>query len=171
MSSHPILRRVAGIAGTFAALGLALGACAQEAPGPAPTPSAAPVLAMNPEAKRVEDLPEGVNAVQNEMRLLDAAMRDILTLLANKQLDAIPKRIFAVHGARDLTEQALASGAYRPPRGDVAAFGAVDTAFHDQLVRMVKASRAGDLQGATDAYADAVRGCASCHESFCFPAP
>lgn len=147
-------------------------ACGAEDAPASPTPEAvvAPTPTVNPEAKRLEDLPPGVNAVVNEMRLLDAAMRDTLTLLANGHLEPIPARIFAVHGARDLTEHAIAAGAYLPPRTDapIEAFVATDRAFHDDLVRLVRAARANDLEAATRAYADVVVGCTACHQRFRF---
>lgn len=159
---------------TALALTLAATACTTPQDATPPTPTAELVAAptVNPNAKRLEDLPPGVNAVQNEMRLLDAAMRDTMTMLANGQLQPIPERIFAVHGARDLTEHAIAAGAYRPPRSDepIEAFVATDRAFHDDLVRLVQASRANDLVGATKAYADVVIGCTSCHQRFRFEA-
>lgn len=113
------------------------------------------------------------NAVQNEMRILDAVMREVLTMIANNQLGGIPDRIYSVHGARDATEKAIADRRYLPPRNDegIEAFVATDRAFHDDLVRLVKAARANDLAATTGAYAAVVVGCTSCHQRFRFPPP
>jgi hypothetical protein len=116
------------------------------------------------------DLPEGTNAVQHEMRLLDEAMRTTLTLLANRELEAIPAQILRVHPARQITEEAIAAGVYQPPKrpDELAEFQALDDAFHDDLKALLAAAERDDLDAATDAYADLVRGCTSCHQAFRF---
>ena len=116
------------------------------------------------------ELPEGTNAVQHEMRLLDDAMRITLTLLANGELAGIPAQIQRVHPARQITEEAIAAGAYTPPKraDDLAEFQALDDAFHDDLKVLLQAAGRDDLEAATEAYADLVRGCTSCHQAFRF---
>ncbi len=48
------------------------------------------------------------NPVQAEMRLLNEAMRDAVTAIANNDLASIPKAIHGVHLAREVTANALA---------------------------------------------------------------
>ena len=112
--------------------------------------------------------PPAMNPVQHEMQLLAAAMNSSLLIITNGDLADLPPVIFAVHAARDATEHAIASGAYAPPANsqDVEGFVATDRAFHDQLIRMVKAAKAGDRKEATAAYADVVTGCTNCHGQY-----
>lgn len=102
------------------------------------------------------------------MRLLTDAMNKALLIIANGDLKDLPPTIFAVHGARNETEKAIKEGRYKPPKNpdDLEGFTATDTAFHDQLVRMVKAAKAGDRKEATAAYADVVIGCTNCHQQY-----
>ena len=102
------------------------------------------------------------------MRLLTDAMNKSLLIIANGDLKDLPPTIFAVHGARNETEKAIKEGRYKPPKNsdDLEGFTATDTAFHDQLVRMVKAAKAGDRKEATAAYADVVIGCTNCHQQY-----
>lgn len=123
----------------------------------APTPSAqAPTVAVNP--------------VQNEMRLLHEATRDWVTAIANNTLDTIPSGIHKVHGARMVTEEALKKGSYKPPKNgdDLDAFIKQDEAFHDELVKLLKASKAGDLPGTTKQLGVVLEGCTSCHTKYRF---
>lgn len=110
------------------------------------------------------------NPVQAEMRLLNEAMRDAVTAIAYNDLASIPKAIHGVHLAREVTAKALADGAYRPPKraSEVAAFEREDEAFHDELVKLVKASRAGDLPAATHQLGVVLDGCTACHTKYRF---
>lgn len=121
----------------------------------------------------LDELPEGVNVVQYEMRLLTEAMQNILRLIADGRLAAIPDQISQVHPAYELTHRALEEGLYAPPVNShkIDEFIALDDEFHDDLRSLVRAGREGDLQGATDSYSDLVQGCTNCHGQFRFPAP
>lgn len=163
-------------------LALTLAACSEPSPPSAATPEASVTTAAHehPEpthepattgtATQPDAIAPPANAVQNEMRILEGVMREVLTMIANNQLAGIPDRIFSVHGARDATEKAISEKRYLPPRNDegIEAFVATDRAFHDDLVRLVKAARANDLPGATGAYAAVVVGCTNCHQRFRF---
>lgn len=118
----------------------------------------------------LDELPEDVNAVQHEMRLLDEAMRTTLTLIANDQLEGIPDQIQTVHPAREITMEALEKGEYELPKNAdrMEEFEALDEAFHDDLKALLEASREDDLEGATDAYGDIVQGCTNCHTEYRF---
>lgn len=162
---------------------LVLLACAPKGPDAAATPDAAvappsghdhaPAAPTAAPAPTAPEKPPPANEVQAEMRILDAVMRDVLTMIANNELAGVPDKIFSVHGARAATEKAIAEKRYLPPRPEegIEAFIATDNTFHDELVRLVRAAKANDLMGATAAYTSVVMGCTSCHQRFRFPKP
>ncbi len=115
-------------------------------------------------------LPAGVNPVQNEMRILHEASRDWVTAIANNNLPAIPDGIRKVHGARTITEQALESGSYSPPKnpGDLEQFKKQDEQFHERLVQLMRASEAKDLPRATRELGNVLQGCTDCHTKYRF---
>ncbi len=146
-------------------------ASAQSLPGISPqahakkqptTPKAAPTTAPSQEPPK--------NPVQAEMRLLHEATRDWVTAIANNTLDTIPVGIRKVHGARMVTEAALKKGEYKPPKnGDnLEAFIKQDEAFHDELVKLLKASKASDLPAATKQLGVVLEGCTACHTKYRF---
>ena len=118
----------------------------------------------------LDELPDGVNAVQHEMRLLNTAMQNTLTLIANDNLEAIPGQIKKVHPARQLTMKALEQGKYEPPvnADQMDEFGELDEQFHQDLKGLLKASKEDDLKGATEQYGKLVSGCTNCHTQFRF---
>ncbi len=110
------------------------------------------------------------NPVQAEMRALHEATRDWVTAIANNDLASIPRGISRVHAARMVTEKAVESGAYKPPKAgaDIEAFKKQDEAFHDELVKLLKASKANDLPAATKQLGVVLEGCTSCHTKYRF---
>ena len=110
------------------------------------------------------------NAVQSEMRLLHDATRDWVTAIANNTLETIPTGIHKVHGARMVTEEALKKGSYKPPKNgeDLQAFIKQDEAFHDELVKLLQASKARDLPAATKQLGTVLEGCTDCHAKYRF---
>lgn len=108
------------------------------------------------------------NAVQREMRLLEAAMRDSVTAIAAGDVRSLPARLHAVHLASGDTEAALKSGAYKLPRegADVAAFVALDQAFHEQMIEMVKAAATNDVPTTAARFGDLMNRCQGCHAQF-----
>lgn len=123
--------------------------------------------AASPPASPTE-LPEGVNAVQNEMRLLHEAMQGSVTAIANDDLGAIPEALHRVHQARGMTEAALENGSYRPPRNAdrLDAFVALDEAFHSELERLVGAASANDSAATATQLGAVMSQCNGCHSQF-----
>ena len=121
----------------------------------------------------LDGLPEGVNAVQFEMRLLTAAMQNIIQLIADDRFEEIPDQIRQVHPSYELTHSAIRSGLYRPPiNGDrIDAFVEADDIFHDELRALVRAARSRDREGVTSQMGQLTAGCVSCHSDFRFPRP
>jgi hypothetical protein len=111
-----------------------------------------------------------LNPVQAEMRALHEATRDWVTAIAQNDLASIPPGISKVHGARMVTEKALEKGEYKPPKAgaSVAEFKKQDEAFHDELVKLLKASKANDLPAATKQLGVVLEGCTSCHLKYRF---
>lgn len=110
------------------------------------------------------------NAVQNEMRILNEAVRDSVTAIAYNRLDAIEPAIHKVHAARELTEKALESGTYKLPKNadQIEAFKAQDEAFHGELVKFLKAAKANDLVATTTQLGVVLDRCTSCHTKYRF---
>lgn len=115
-------------------------------------------------------LPPPTNPVQAEMRALHDATRDWVTAVAQNDLARIPPGISRVHAARMVTEKALEQGQYKPPKpgADVEQFKKQDEAFHDELVKLLRASKANDLPGATKQLGVVLEGCTSCHVKYRF---
>lgn len=110
------------------------------------------------------------NPVQLEMRELATAMQATLVAIANNDLRAVTPAIHKVHGARDVTAQALARGEYKPPKNSdkVKEFVQEDDAFHDELVKLVRAAKANDLVAASHQIGVVVEGCTKCHLKYRF---
>lgn len=128
----------------------------------------APATASALPAASPDQLPPGVNAVQNEMRLLHEAMRDTVSAIALGTLSTIPERLHAVHRARELTEKAVESGAYVLPRNadQLEAFKALDDSFHGELEKLVTAATANDPVATATALGAVMGRCAGCHAQF-----
>ncbi len=144
----------------FAALFVAV-AC--NPPRAAVSPAAAGALAASP-----DHVPAGINAVQNEMRLLHEAMRDSVTAVANNQLSSIPELLHRVHRAREMTEAAIEHGGYRLPRNadQIAAFRALDESFHEELVGLLGAARSGDSTATATHLGTVMARCNGCHSQY-----
>lgn len=131
--------------------------------GPTDTTATTPPPAASP-----DKLPPGVNAVQNEMRLLHEAMRDTVSAIALGRLSTIPERLHAVHRARELTEQALESGTYVLPKNanQLEAFKALDESFHGELEKLLAAATANDPVATSTALGSVMGRCEGCHAQF-----
>ncbi len=153
--------------GVVALLVLALG-CKRECPTcpPPPTTSEQPAPTALPASP--DHIPPGVNAVQNEMRLLHEAMRDSVSAIGLGTLSTIPERLHGVHRARELTEQAIESGAYKLPRnGDqLEAFKALDESFHGELEKLLAGASANDPIATSTALGAVMGRCEGCHAQF-----
>lgn len=115
-----------------------------------------------------DTVPPGVNAVQNEMRLLHEAMRDSVSALALGTLSTIPERLHGVHRARELTEKAIENRTYvLAKNGDqLAAFKALDQSFHGELEKLVAAASANDPIATATALGFVMSRCEACHAQF-----
>lgn len=110
-------------------------------------------------------VPQGSNAVQNEMRLLDHAVHASMTAATLGDVSIVPGLFHRVHQARALTDQALAAGTWKPARGDLDAFKRQDAAFHAQIETVVHAAVANDRTGVIDGLSRLLPNCIACHEA------
>jgi cytochrome c556 len=104
------------------------------------------------------------------MRLLHEAMRDAVTAIANGDARPIGASLHKVHAAREATEHALHSKAYKPPKnGDkLGRFEELDRAFHGDLESLLEASQKNDLPATAAALGKALGSCNGCHSEFRF---
>lgn len=111
------------------------------------------------------------NAVQKEMRLLEAAMQESVAAIAKGDVRALPKRLHAVHMAGGDTSKALKDGTYKLPQHphDVDAFLALDKAFHTEMIKMVKAARKNDVATTSAQLGKLMTRCHGCHATYRFP--
>lgn len=117
----------------------------------APAPSAAPA-----------------NAVQNEMRLLTAALQTALQGIGTGDVRGLPHALHAVHAAKEATGDAIAAGKYRLPKNPegLSRFRELDEGFHHQLERLVDASTRNDVGASAEAFAGLLPSCVQCHAEF-----
>jgi hypothetical protein len=108
------------------------------------------------------------NAVQNEMRVLHEAMRDAVTAIAQGHLGDVSIALHRVHAAREATEAAVESGAYRLPKGaeHLEEFRALDDAFHAQLEKLEAAAHANDSEATATQLGATLAKCNACHARF-----
>lgn len=133
---------------------------------PGATAPAAPASSALPASP--DQLPPGVNAVQNEMRLLHEAMRDSVSAIALGKLSTIPERMHVVHRARALTEKAVETGSYVLPKNadQLATFKSLDDSFHGDLQKLVDAATANDPVATGTALGTVMSRCEGCHALF-----
>jgi cytochrome c556 len=165
---RPIMANASSIA-VAVLLVLPLAACGGGSEHHEPAPLSQVPGAASP-ATEAGQAARPANAVQHEMRLLLQALQATVAAIADNDLARIPSLITGIHGAREATEQAIESGSYRPPKNadKLEAFKAMDAAFHDVLVDLVKASQADDLEATTTAFGRVLAGCQGCHATFRF---
>ena len=158
--------RISSVLLALVALAVFAAACKRECPTSPTASTATTALSASP-----EHLPPGVNAVQNEMRLLHEAMRDTVSAIANGTLSTIPDRLHAVHRARELTEHAVETGTYKLPRnGDqLEAFKALDESFHAELEKLFAGASANDPISTSTALGAVMSRCEGCHAQFRAP--
>lgn len=108
------------------------------------------------------------NVVQQEMQLLTAALESAVRGIGTGDVRPLEHELHRVHAAKQATEAAIADGSYKPPKNPDALdrFTELDEAFHDELRKLVAASRANDLSATADALGGVLRSCEGCHSEF-----
>jgi hypothetical protein len=137
-------------------------ACGRSETSPPPSPAAHSARPTNADCSALT----GANVVQTEMRMLECTLHLVVSAIGRDQLAAVPPAISMLHAAKQTTEEALHSGAYKPTNGDVTAFVALDEAFHRSLVTLVEAAAANDHAATAAAMGTVLGGCQGCHATF-----
>ena len=108
------------------------------------------------------------NAVQSEMRLLTATLESAVRGIGAGDVRAVEHEVHRLHAAKEATDAALESGAYRLPKNPegIARFRELDSAFHGGLGRLVDASRRNDVPATAEAVGVVLSGCQGCHSEF-----
>lgn len=108
------------------------------------------------------------NPVKHEMRLLDAAFKNLLDSLLLDTPEAIEPPFHEVHRAKMETEKALHAGkVVLPKNGDkLEEFVEMDEAFHGKLKKLLGAARKNDRKGIQQSAHEILDGCVQCHTKF-----
>jgi cytochrome c556 len=108
------------------------------------------------------------NPVQQEMRLLTAALAGAVRAIGAGDVRHIEHDLHRVHAAKEKTEAAIHEGKYRPPKNAerMDEFHQRDEAFHRELSLLVEASRQNDVARASEQLGAVLRGCPGCHSVF-----
>jgi len=116
----------------------------------------------------VHDAAAPGNPVQNEMRLLTSLLEASIRGIGARDVRPIEHELHRLHAAKEATEAALHDGSYRLPKSpdQLAAFAALDEAFHKDLEGLAEASHANDVPRAAEAVGAILRGCQGCHATF-----
>ena len=131
-------------------------------------PAQCPPVQCPPAAAPADAAAPAGNVVQTEMRMLTQIVEATVRGIGAGDGRGIDELLHQLPGAKEATTAAVTSGAYKLPKNPdgVAAFAAMDEAFHEHLGALVKASRANDVPAAADALAQIVRGCPGCHATY-----
>jgi len=116
----------------------------------------------------VESTPAAGNPVQQEMRLLTAALEAAVRAVGAGDVRSIEHELHRVHAAKEATEAAIHAGKYHPPKNAdrMDEFHERDEAFHRELSLLVEASRQNDVVRASEQLGTVLRGCPGCHSAF-----
>lgn len=108
------------------------------------------------------------NPVQAEMRLLSEALAGAVHAVGRGDVRGVEHDLHRVHGAKEATEAAVKSGKWAPPKNadELERFRELDRAFHDELEKIVAASRANDVAGVAAGTGRALSACQGCHSDF-----
>ena len=108
------------------------------------------------------------DAVKHEMRLLDAAYKNLIDSLLLDTPEAIEPPFHEVHRAKMATEKALHAGKIVLPKNSdkLDEFVEMDEAFHGKLKKLLGAARKKDRKGIQDSAHEILDSCVQCHSRF-----
>ena len=108
------------------------------------------------------------DAVKHEMRLLDAAYKNLLDSILLDTPEAIEPPFHEVHRAKMATEKALHADKVKLPKnGDkLNEFVEMDEIFHGKLKKLLGAAREKDRKGIQDSAHEILDSCVQCHTRF-----
>lgn len=107
-------------------------------------------------------------ALKHEMKLLDAAFKNLLDAILLDRPEIIEAPFHEVHMAKMETEKALHSGKAKPPKNadKLEEFVEMDEAFHDKLRKLLGAAGKKDREGIKASAHEILDGCVQCHNMF-----
>ena len=116
----------------------------------------------------VKDAAPAENAVKHEMRLLDAAYKNLIDSILLDTPEMIEPPFHEVHRAKMATEKALHDGKVKLPKnGDkLHEFVEMDEAFHGKLKKLLGAARKKDRKGIQESAHEILDSCVKCHSRF-----
>jgi len=108
------------------------------------------------------------DAVKHEMRLLDAAYKNLLDSILLDTPEAIEPPFHDVHRAKMATEKALHAGKVKLPKNNdkLDEFIEMDEAFHGKLKKLLGAAREKDRRGIQESAHEILDSCVQCHTRF-----
>lgn len=108
------------------------------------------------------------NVVQQEMVMLTQTLQNAVRAIGLGNVTSIEHDIHRLHGAKEATDAAVRSGSYQLKKNPdkVARFQQLDHDFHEELVKLVVASRKNDVPAAAEALGGILKGCNGCHSEF-----
>lgn len=106
--------------------------------------------------------------IRVEMRLLDAAFKNLIDSLLFNNPKTIEEPFHEVHKAKANTEKAIEKGEIKLPKnGDkMNEFVELDEQFHKKLVMVIEASRKGDMKKVREVAHKLLNSCVQCHNRF-----
>ena len=109
-----------------------------------------------------------VNAVQDEMRSLDGAFKNLVGAVVLDDPASIEGLFIEVQRKRVKTEDALEKGAVRLPKNPdkMKLFVEMDEKFHAGLEKLIEASKKGDMKKVREQTHRLLDSCVRCHEKF-----
>lgn len=107
-------------------------------------------------------------AVKHEMRLLDAAFKNLIDAILLDRPETIEAPFHEVHNAKMETGKALRAGKVKLPKnGDkLDEFVQMDEAFHDKLKKLLVAAGKKNRKAIKDSAHEIIDGCVQCHNKF-----
>jgi hypothetical protein len=111
---------------------------------------------------------KGQNPLIEEMKILDATFREIVSAVAVGDGVRVVNAIKSMHGTMEKTHEELHSGAVRIPRnsGREKEFVRLDKSFHLELEKLGNAANSGKKQEMLSRTKKLLDGCVQCHGIF-----
>ncbi len=110
----------------------------------------------------------GANPLAEEMMVLDSAIREVVSAIAQAEGTRVTKALGTMNGAMRKTHQAIKAGAFSLPKnGDrLDEFQRRDESFHAQIEALDRAGQRNDIDAMLMITKQLIESCVSCHRMF-----